>query len=89
MKYCLLGLVVLLGCATTDTPSAVSSEKPVLERDPNVGPGQEHAEQALEVCVEKCENENAMRSVAAEVIRSDCEASCGKTDPLLGSPSLQ
>jgi hypothetical protein len=79
-----------LGCATVDSPSTPGpeTEKPVVERGPNEGPGMEHAEQALAACVEACEQENAMRSVAAEIIRADCERSCGSPAPALGTPSL-
>ena len=83
------GLVlVAFGCATTDSPAPPAPEKPILERGPNEGPGQEHAEQALEACVQACEKENAMRSVAAEIIRADCEKSCGNPAPVLGTQSL-
>ena len=85
------GITLLIGalaCATVDSPSTPGTEKPVVERGPNEGPGMEHAEQALEACVEACEQENAMRAVAVEIIRADCERSCGNPKPALGTPSL-
>ena len=83
--------VILLGaCASTESPTAVAPvEKPAMERPEGAPPAQEHAEQALEACVAECEQANAMRAVAPEVITADCQASCGAEPSPLGTQSLE
>ena len=94
MKY---GILVFLissmswACKTADKASGAqaSEEKAPIERPSDVGPGTEHAEQDLEVCMTDCRKQNAMRAVGPEVIEADCTASCTGEKSPLGTQDLE
>jgi hypothetical protein len=75
--------------ATEAPATEAPAEKPAIERPENVGPGTEHAEQDLDACMAECQQQNAMRAVAAEMIEADCRASCTGEYQTLGTQSIE
>ena len=98
----MLWIVLSLACVhSTEVPtpepelsspssSTVSAppKTPNGENAPGLQPSTEVSLDTIDECIEICVQQNQMRAVSADVIESDCRASCSSESQPFGPPPL-